>query len=132
MLENLSTTQTLAALIGLYFVAAGTGLLVERQNMSAMFKDLSNHAMLGYLGGLIAFTIGGAMVAIHNDWSGLLAGFVTLVGWMALFEGVMMLAFRKWFLELFENWLLSPTVVSGFGVGTIIVGAIVLYAGLGA
>ena len=132
MLANLSTTQMLAALIGLYFVSAGTGLLVERQNMSTMFKELSSQSMLGYLGGIIAFSVGAVIVAIHNEWSGLLAGFVTLVGWMALGEGVLMLAFRRWFLGLFEGWLLSPTIVSIFGIGTVLGGLVLLYAGLGA
>ncbi len=36
MLGNLSTTQTLAGLIGLYFLAAGIGLLVDRKGVAAM------------------------------------------------------------------------------------------------
>lgn len=130
MLANLSTTQMLAALLGLYFVSAGTGLLVERQNMSAMFNELSSQSMLGYLGGIIAFAIGAVIISIHNDWNGLLAGFVTFVGWMALLEGVLMLAFRKWFLGLFEGWPLSPGVVSVFGIGTVAAGAVLIYFGL--
>ena len=75
MLANLSTTQMLAALLGLYFVSAGTGLLVERQNMSAMFNELSSQSMLGYLGGIIAFAIGAVIISIHNDLERPVSGF---------------------------------------------------------
>ncbi|MGI9407910.1 MAG: hypothetical protein ACR2O4_16155 [Hyphomicrobiaceae bacterium] len=130
MIENLSTTNTLAALIGLYFLAAGTGLLVERIRMSAMLRELCEQPMLGYLGGLIAFAIGGAIVAVHNDWSSFLSGFVSLIGWIALAEGVLMLAVPKWFLGLVERWALSTGFVATMGAATLIAGAALLIAGL--
>jgi len=131
MLENLTTTQMLAALMGLYFLAAGTGLLVGRKELSAMFKDLSDQPVLGYLGGFIAFAVGGAIVAVHNNWSDFLSGFVSLIGWIALAEGVLMLACRKWFLGLFERLTLSEGFATAMGLGTLVAGIVLLWAGLG-
>ncbi len=122
MLENLTTAQFLAGLIGLYFLAAGAGLLSERNSFSGLLKELNTQPMLGYFGGIIAFAIGGAIVGIHNDWSSLLSGFVSLVGWISLTEGVLMLACRKWYLGLFTRIALSPGLVTVFGLGTLIIG----------
>ena len=130
MLDHMTMTQVLAALIGLYFLSAGTGLLVERDKISTMFTELSTQPMLGYLGGLIAFAIGGAMVAAHNDWSGLLSGFVSLIGWVALAEGVLMLACRRWFLGLFDRVTLSTGFVTAIGAATLLFGVMLLIAGL--
>ena len=118
----MTTTQILASLIGVYFIAAGTGLLVDRNSMKEMFDELKTQRMLGYLAGVVAFSIGGGIVAIHNDWSGLLAGFVSLVGWMALVEGALLLAFRERFLAVFDGWWLSKGFLTGMGVATLIAG----------
>ena len=129
-MQALATTLTLTTLIGLYFAAAGTGLLIERNNINAMFKQMIDQPMLGYLGGLIAFAIGSAMVAVHNDWSSGLAGFVSFIGWAALIEGVLMLSVRKWFLGLFANLTLSQPFITTIGAATTSVGLVLLWAGL--
>lgn len=128
MMTDMTTTQILASLIGLYFVSAGIGLLVERPGMQAMFDELKASAMLGYLGGILAFAIGGTIVAIHNDWSSLVAGFVSLIGWISLLEGALLLAFRKRFLAFFDGWMLSTGFVTGMGAVTIFVGGLLWLA----
>ncbi len=127
-MDALNTTQILAALIGLYFLAAGVGLLVDRNNAAELMKELTAQPMFGFLGGIIAFAIGGAIVGVHNNWNGILSGFVSLVGWVSLLEGVLMLACRKWFLGLFTRLALSPGVVTAFGLGTLIAGVALVSA----
>jgi hypothetical protein len=130
MLDTYSTTQILAALIGLYFAAAGIGLVSNSIQVSDMFRDLKAQPMVGYLGGLIAFTIGGAILAVHYDWSSFLAGFVTFVGWAALFEGVLLLAARDWFLDLFSGLAEKTGLVKAMGWLTTVAGLVLLYCGL--
>ena len=84
--------------------------------------------MFGFLGGIIAFVIGGAIVGVHNNWNSLLSGFISLVGWMSLLEGVLMLAFRKWFLGLFARLTLSSSTVSAFALATITLGVVLISA----
>ena len=124
----MTTTQTLAALIGLYFVAAGTGLLFDRNAVKAMFDELRAQPMLAYLAGVMAFAIGGSIVAIHNDWSSFTSGFVSLIGWLALAEGVLLLAIRDRFLAAFDGWWLSKGFATGMGAVTVITGFILVIA----
>lgn len=131
MSGQFSVTETLAALIGLYFLAAGVGLLGNRYDIARMFDDLKSQPMLGYFGGLIAFAIGGALVAVHNDWSGWLAAFVSLVGWVALLEGILMLAMPGWYIGLFDGLQRKPGLIKGLawltvGLGAVLVAAAVL------
>lgn len=124
----MDVTHTLAGLIGLYFAAAGIGLLVDRKFFAEAIRELSGQPMLAYLGGILAFAIGGTIVGVHNNWNSLLAGFVSLVGWIALAEGVLLLACRKRFLELFTRVALSPGLITAFGGGTLALGLALLVA----
>jgi hypothetical protein len=107
-------------------LAAGVGLLAERDNATQLMRELVAQPMWGFLGGIIAFIIDGAIVSVHNNWNSLLSGFVSLVGWAALLEGVLMLACRKWFLGLFARLTLSASTVSAFG--TLSLGTVLMLA----
>ncbi len=130
MFDSLTLTQGLAALIGLYFLAAGIGLLRERECLGPMFQELKAQPMLGYLAAMVAFSIGGAMVALHNDWSTWLSSFVSLIGWAALLEGTLLLAARTWYLGLFEGLLTSDGFLKAISVATIAGGIVLLWCAL--
>lgn len=128
MLDSFTTTQILAALFGLYFVAAGIGLLSDPDSISDMMTELTGQPTLGFLGAIIAFSIGAAVVAVHNNWDSLLAAIVSLIGWVSLAEGVAMLALRQRFLGWFRGMARSPGIVKGFGVATPILGLALIVA----
>lgn len=130
MFESLTLTEGLAALIGLYFLAAGVGLLRDRTSLLPMFQELKAQPMLGYLSGVLTFAIGGAMVGLHNDWSTWLSSFVSLIGWGALLEGTLLLAARTWFLELFEGMLTADGFLKAISIATIVGGAVLLWCAL--
>ncbi len=95
MIADATLTEILARIFGLYMLAAGFGLALNSGNISKMIEEMQQSALAFYLGGLIAFAIGAAIVSLHNDFSGPLAIVISLFGWVALAEGVIMLAFPK-------------------------------------
>lgn len=95
MFADATLTEILARVFGLYMLAAGIGLALNSADMLKMVEEMRQSRLAFYLGGLIAFAIGAAIVSLHNDFSGPLAIVVTLFGWVALAEGVIMLAFPK-------------------------------------
>lgn len=130
MFDSLTLTQGLAALIGLYFLAAGVGLLRDRDVVMSMFQELKTQPMLGYLAGVVTFAIGAAMVGLHNDWSTWLSSFVSFIGWGALLEGTLLLAARTWFLELFEGLMTSEGFLKAMSFATIAGGVVLLWCAL--
>ena len=127
MLANLSLTYALAALIGLYFLAAGAGLLVDRKGIPAMIDNFTESPALAYVTGVMTFVIGGTLTLVHNDWGTILAAFVSLVGWLALLEGLLLLAFRERFVAAFSGMARNETMIGGFGILTIVLGAAILF-----
>ena len=124
----MAVTQILAALIGLYFICGGIAILRDRKVMAGMVLSLIDQPMMAYLGGVMAFAIGGTILAVHSLWTGWLAGFVTLVGWVALAEGALLIAAREPFLKVvskvnLDNWF--GTVMS---LGIMALGAVLLTA----
>jgi hypothetical protein len=130
MIETLSTTQILAVFIGLYMVAAGIGFLTGRGSYATLIDELRDNTALGYVTGAFVFALGAAMVAVHNLWTGPLAIVVSLVGWGALIEGVLMLAIRRTFLGLVKVVPLTPATLVPCGIAAIVLGAVLAIAGL--
>ena len=79
---------------------------------------------------VLVFVPGVAIVAVHNLWTDPLAVVVSLIGWLVLIGGVLMLAIRRQFLGLVDLVPLTATTVVPFGIFIIVFGAVLLYAGL--
>lgn len=124
----MATTNILAALIGLYFICGGLAMLNDRKVMAGMMQSLADQPVLGYFGGVMAFAIGGTILAVHSDWTGWLAGFVTLVGWVALAEGVLLIAARERFLNAVSKLNLDNHFGTVLSLGIIVLGGVLLTA----
>lgn len=126
----MAVTNILAALIGLYFICGGIAILCDRKVISGMMQSLADQPLLSYFGGVMAFAIGGTILAVHSLWTGWLAGFVTLVGWVALAEGVLLIAARDPFLRLVSKLKLENRFGTFIGLGIIALGGVLLVASL--
>jgi uncharacterized membrane protein len=85
-------TIFLARLIGLFALVQSAAMFIHRQSMVEAATGLVHERSLLLLLGLIALAAGLAMVLSHNVWSGgALPVVVTLVGWIILARGVVLL-----------------------------------------
>jgi len=130
MIEGYSATEVIAAMIGLYMLAGGAGMLTDRDVWSRVIREFAGSPALGYLAGILAFAIGAAIVAAHNRWDTPLEIFVSIIGWAGLVEGVLMLALRRPFLGFFAR--LAPSAAAARMIAGLVVaaGAVLLYAAL--
>ena len=78
----------LAKLIGPVCIAGGLGMLFNTAIYRAMFERALHDHMLIYLSGVIALTIGLAIVILHNDWKWHWPLIITVFGWMAVIGGI--------------------------------------------
>jgi hypothetical protein len=129
MIENLTVTQMLAMFVGLYMIAAGIGLLRERDSYSKMLNEFSDNTALGFVTGAFVLALGAAMVAVHNLWTGPLAIVVSVIAWWTLIKGFCLLAIRQRFLALanvvlFKNSALSGALVITFGAALLMAGLV--------
>lgn len=85
-------TTFLSRLIGLYCILASLSMAAHRQAAVETVAALVRTPPLLMIAGILALIAGLAMILGHNVWSGgALPVIVTLVGWITLIRGVLVL-----------------------------------------
>jgi uncharacterized protein YjeT (DUF2065 family) len=120
MTEPVASTAWLSLLIGAYLVAGGIGAWVRGDRWRELLDDFHRSPALVAVTGAVAFTIGAAIVSIHNIWTDLAAIVITLCGWIAVVEGLTLLAFPEFYLRIARPMISMPktwaTVMAVIGV----------------
>jgi uncharacterized protein YjeT (DUF2065 family) len=123
------TTIVLVQIIGVYMLVAGISGLLYPERMRAAMREFSKSRILPYFDGAFALVIGLLIVIFHTSWEGLPAIIVSVVGWLAVLEGLVMFLApddtMKGFLKTFER----PSVIRGFLVVALVVGLYLTYVG---
>lgn len=100
-------TVFLGRLIGLYCILIALSMLAHKQATVEMATAWLRQPELLFLSGVIVVAARLALILGHNIWSGgVLPVVVTLVGWVALLKGLLIL-------------FLSPDTASGFFLATL-------------
>lgn len=88
-------TISLARLIGPAVLAVGLGFLVSKNYYAKAYRRLENETLAVLLAGLFALVIGIGIVGNHNVWDNYLAGFISLIGWLSIAKGLLLIVFPK-------------------------------------
>jgi hypothetical protein len=132
MWTDATTTEIFARIYGLYFLAAGVGLLVDRAQYATAVAEFRQSVALSYLGGIAAFIVGAVTITFHNDWSNWAAIVITLVAWVSLIEGVLYIAARRVMVDLIGRIPLGSPVMIAIGVVVAVIGVALLWVGFSA
>jgi len=129
MIEHYSATDLIVGFFGLYLAAVSAAALMRRQMFAAIMADLREAAGLRYLAGVVAFALGALLVSVHALWSTPLQIVASLIGWLALAEGVLLIVAGRSVLRVGEPLRLHPRPIRIAMIGFLALG--VLLAGLG-
>ena len=95
-----AVTLWLSVLLGAYLVAGGIGALVRGNLWPEMIDEFDRSPALVAITGAVAFSIGALIVSIHNVWTDPAAILVSAAGWIAVAEGLTLLAVPQLWLRL--------------------------------
>ena len=123
-------TIFLAKLIGLYCVLFGLAMVVQKEAMVEMVAALIRNGPVLLIIEVIGVTAGLAIVLGHNVWSGgALPIVVTLLGWIILIRGVVLLFLSpRGKVRFFEMFRLEELLYLYAGI-TLVLGFYLTYAG---
>ena len=124
----MNIANTLAVLMGSALVIVGITVL-NKSHFNAVMTDLVNNKGLLWVTGLITFVMGMVIVALHNVWSADWRALVTLLGWLTVVKGAVIMLFPSRMI-LFYRRFLSNHLLSYSGIYALVLGGLLLFLGL--
>ncbi len=125
----MDTTLFLAQIMGVYFFVSGVGILMNPERIKNAMGDIKQSYIIPYFDGVIALIVGLLIVLSHNIWDGLLTSLVSLVGWISVLEGVLMLTFPQKTISAMIQKLMGANLGRFMGVVLVVVGLYFIYNG---
>jgi hypothetical protein len=124
----MNTANTLAVLMGSALVIVGITVF-NKSYFNAVMTDLVNSKGLLWVTGLITFVMGTVIVALHNVWSADWRVLVTLLGWLTVIKGAVIILFPS-SMTLFYRRSLSNQLLTYSGIYALVLGGGLLLLGL--
>jgi hypothetical protein len=123
-------TIFLGKLLGLFIIVVTLSMLTHRQSSLETVSLLVHDRPLVLILGLIGLAAGLAIVLSHNVWSGgVLPVLVTLVGWMTMFRGALVLFLSPDGLLNLVEIVRLESLFSVYMTVALILGVFLTYAG---
>jgi uncharacterized protein YjeT (DUF2065 family) len=115
-------------LFGLVYLVIGLGMFVNPEFYKKLYEDFAENRGVLYIGGLIALSIGFLLVTFHNVWGWYWGVILTVVGWLAVIKGVVILLLPKAMVTIIKwmtkesGLLLIPVTATILGLFFLILG----------
>lgn len=83
----------IARIAAVIYLAAAAGALFSRSYYRRLIEDFYRNAAVVYLAGFMAVVLGSLVVVHHNLWVRDWRVLITILGWLALIKGVLLIVF---------------------------------------
>jgi hypothetical protein len=93
--------------LGITFFAIGIGMLLNPKFIKDISQDLQSSAINLFYGGLACIAIGFPLITFHNIWNLNTSLIITIMGWMALIKGLMLLVFPAFTMRMYKKVLIK-------------------------
>jgi hypothetical protein len=87
------------------------GLLLSATNFQRILEEFCESPALAYLGGLFALNFGLTILVFHQMWRADWTLIITLIGWLGLIKGSLLIAYPSVVLQLSQSLLARPAAL---------------------
>lgn len=122
----MTTALLVAKIVGLAYIVIGLGILINKSYYQKLIDGFMKEESALYLGGLMSFVIGFLIVTYHNVWVNSWVVLVTIIGWLALIKGILLLLAPKAIISISKFGLKNMPLA---GILVLILGLIFGYFG---
>jgi hypothetical protein len=129
----MNTSRSLARLIGPIMLVIGIGmafgLMMEGAGYSSVLKEFIANRALIFLTGVLALLAGVAIINVHNVWEPDWRVIITVLGWLLVLRGIMLLVFPLTVQVFGDRVATSQGGVTAGAALTFVLGAILCMMG---
>jgi len=125
----MTTSKTIAGLIGPTLLAIAAGMLLNLDAFPALAEQVSREPALICLSGVLLFVAGVAIVRVHNLWSGGWPVLVTVLGWLAVLAGLVRILLPTRLAALAAGFGQHTGLVTTMAVVLLAIGAFLSFKG---
>jgi hypothetical protein len=121
-------TIVLAKALGIIFVVMGISIISNKKSISGVLADLEEDPGFLWIAGLMALLIGAFMVAVHNTWGSGFQTVISLIGWLSIIKGTVMLVIPDASMSIYKK-VAGNMALTLSGYAVLIIGLVLLYEG---
>ena len=92
-----------ARILAITYISAGVAALSGKINFRKMVEDFEKSQGLTFVSGFMTLIIGALLVQYHNIWVKDWTVLITVIGWISLLKGIMLIVFPQ-FMSYFKGW----------------------------
>ena len=111
------------------YISIGIGFLINSDFYKKLFEDFAERTSMLYFGGMFALVIGYLIVAFHNTWTKDFSVIITVVGWISLAKGILILVWPKLMIAITKAILKSKNFLKIEVIAIIIIGLFFSFLG---
>jgi len=122
-------TYALLQFLGLIYLTAGIAMALKPDSAKAGIDSFLKSPGMNFLAGMLAIVMGGALVTLHHAWGNIYEIIVSAIGWGALIEGFLYLAFPKDLKALAAKFYKNQSYIRVCGLVALVIGALFMAMG---
>jgi hypothetical protein len=107
----MQTSKILARIIGPVMIIPAIGMFLNFSAYQAMIGEFSKSPSLCYLGGLLGLLMGRIILQFHNKWEAGWPVIITILGWITLIKGLVLMLFPGSVIDMWRPFMSSPTTL---------------------
>ncbi len=123
------TDAQIFQIVGIMYLTVGLGILINPDFYKKMITSFMQSPPVIYLGGLTALLIGYLLVTFHNVWVKDWAVIITIVGWLAIIKGLMLIVLPKVMVRISNAFVNVTNIMKIWPIIIIILGALCCWLG---
>jgi hypothetical protein len=125
----METSIFIARLLGPPLLLAGLSLIAHQSFYRSVAENVRNAPALLYMIGMLRLLAGLAIVLVHNVWVADWRVLITLIGWIALVRGVLILAAPEAVIGMTRSFLEREGMLALLAAVAIVLGGALCFFG---
>ncbi len=119
----MTSSTYLALLFGIYILAVSISMIANQKRLVGVMEGFVESAPLIFLTGILALLGGVSIICFHNIWTADWRLLITLFGWIAAIEGILLITIPEPLIRFAKSILRKPTLMSALGFAYLALGA---------